>query len=35
MPVVEEELKVGKRNVKRGGVRVYRQVSEQSVEETV
>src|SRR5215204_2446388 len=35
IPVVEEELKVGKRAVRRGGVRIYRQVVEQPVEETV
>jgi len=35
IPVVEEKLKVGKRDVKRGGVRVYKYVSETPVEETV
>lgn len=35
MPVIEEELKVGKREVRRGGVRIYRQVIELPVEETV
>jgi len=35
MPVVEEELQVGKRDVRRGRVRVYRQVIEQPVEETI
>ena len=35
IPIVEEELKVGKRAVRRGGVRVYRQVIEQPVEETI
>jgi uncharacterized protein (TIGR02271 family) len=35
IPVVEEELKVGKRTVLRGGVRVYSRVSEQPVQETV
>jgi len=33
IPVVEEELKVGKRSVQRGGVRVYSRVIEQPVEE--
>jgi uncharacterized protein (TIGR02271 family) len=33
IPVVEEELKVGKRSVQRGGVRVYTRVIEQPVEE--
>jgi len=35
IPVVEEELKVGKRDVQRGGVRVYRYVTEQPVQETI
>jgi len=35
VPVVEEELRVGKRTVLRGGVRVYSRVVEQPVEETV
>lgn len=35
VPVVEEELQVGKRAVLRGGVRVYSRVLEQPVEETV
>jgi stress response protein YsnF len=35
IPVVEEELQVGKRTVLRGGVRVYSRVVEQPVEETV
>ncbi len=35
IPVVEEELEVGKREVERGGVRVYRHVVEQPVSETV
>jgi len=35
IPVIEEELKVGKREVRRGGLRVYRRVIEQPVEETV
>jgi len=35
IPIAEEELKVGKRAVGRGGVRVYRHVTEQPVEETV
>ncbi len=35
IPVVEEELQVGKRQVQRGGVRVYSHVVETPVEETV
>jgi uncharacterized protein (TIGR02271 family) len=35
IPVVEEELKVGKRAVERGGVRVYTHVTETPVSETV
>lgn len=35
IPVVEEELSVGKRTVNRGGVRVYRHIVETPVEETV
>jgi uncharacterized protein (TIGR02271 family) len=35
IPVVEEELKVGKRVIQRGGVRVYSRVEEVPVEETV
>ncbi len=35
VPVVQEELAVGKRQVQRGGVRVYSHVVEQPVEETV
>jgi uncharacterized protein (TIGR02271 family) len=35
MPVVEEELQIGKREVQRGGVRVYSRVTERPVEETV
>jgi len=35
IPVVEEELQVGKREVRRGGVRVYSHVTERPVEETV
>jgi len=35
IPVVEEDLRVGKRTVLRGGVRVYSRVVEQPVEETV
>ncbi len=35
IPVVEEELKVGKRAILKGGVRVYSRVVEQPVEETV
>ncbi len=35
IPVVEEELRVGKRTVQRGGVRVYSRFVEQPVEESV
>ena len=35
IPVVEEELQVGTRQVRRGGVRLYTHVTEQPVEETV
>jgi uncharacterized protein (TIGR02271 family) len=35
LPVIEEQLKVGKREGGRRGVRIYRQVTEQPVEETV
>lgn len=35
LPVVEEELKVGKREVERGGVRVHTNVTETPVEENV
>ncbi|MGI9073730.1 MAG: YsnF/AvaK domain-containing protein [Bryobacteraceae bacterium] len=35
IPVVEEELRVGKRTVLKGGVRVYSRVMDQPVEETV
>ncbi len=35
IPIVEEELQVGKRNVDRGGVRLYRRVVEIPVEESV
>ncbi|HYD80237.1 MAG TPA: YsnF/AvaK domain-containing protein [Paucimonas sp.] len=35
MPVVEEELKVGKRQVQRGGVRVYQRVTEKPVQESI
>jgi len=35
IPVIEEELQVGKRAVRRGGVRVYSHVVEQPVEESV
>src|SRR5581483_3661143 len=35
LPVVKEELKVGKRVVQKGGVRVYSQTSETPVEERV
>lgn len=35
LPVVEEQLNVGKREVERGGVRVYTRVTEKPVEEQV
>jgi uncharacterized protein (TIGR02271 family) len=35
IPVVQEELKVGKRQVQRGGVRIYQRVTERPVEENV
>jgi uncharacterized protein (TIGR02271 family) len=35
IPIVEEELQVGKRQVQRGGVRLYTRVTERPVEETV
>jgi len=35
IPVVEEELQVGKREIQRGGVRVYSHISEQPVEKEV
>lgn len=35
LPVVEEQLKVGKREVERGGVRVYTHMSEEPVEQQV
>jgi uncharacterized protein (TIGR02271 family) len=35
IPVVEEQLQVGKRAVQHGGVRVYQRVTEQPVQETV
>jgi uncharacterized protein (TIGR02271 family) len=35
VPVVEEQLEVGKRQVQRGGVRLYTRVTERPVEETV
>lgn len=35
IPVVQEELKVGKRSVERGGVRIYSRIVEQPVEEEV
>jgi uncharacterized protein (TIGR02271 family) len=35
IPVVEEELKVGKREVERGGIRVYSRMEEKPVEEQV
>jgi uncharacterized protein (TIGR02271 family) len=35
IPVVEEELAIGKRQVRRGGVRIYTSVSETPVEESV
>jgi len=35
IPVVEEEVKVGKREVQRGGVRIFQRVSEKPIEEDV
>jgi uncharacterized protein (TIGR02271 family) len=35
VPVVEEQLEVGKRQVERGGVRIYMRVTQRPVEETV
>jgi len=35
IPVVEENLKIGKREVQRGGVRVYQRMTEKPVHETV
>lgn len=35
IPVVEEQLKVGKREVQRGGVRVFNRITEKPVEESV
>jgi len=35
LPVIEEEMQVGKRTVSRGGVRVYSRVTEKPVEEQV
>lgn len=35
IPVIEEELKVGKREVQRGGIRVFQRVRETPVHETV
>lgn len=35
IPVIEEQLQVGKRSVQRGGVRIYRHVTETPVEESV
>ncbi len=35
IPVIEEQLQVGKRTVQRGGVRIYRHVTETPVEESV
>ena len=35
IPVVQEELKVGKRQVERGGVRIYQRVVETPVNETI
>ncbi len=35
IPVIQEELKVGKREVQRGGVRIYQRVVETPVNETV
>ncbi len=35
IPVVEEQMKVGKREVQRGGIRVYSHVTERPVEENI
>ncbi len=35
VPVVQEELQVGKREVERGGMRIYSRVTERPIEETV
>ncbi|MGI4789509.1 MAG: YsnF/AvaK domain-containing protein [Janthinobacterium lividum] len=35
VPIVQEELSVGKRQIQRGGVRVFQRVTERPVEETV
>lgn len=35
IPVIEEDLQVGKREVQRGGVRIFQRVSERPVDETV
>ena len=35
IPVVEEELRIGKRAVQRGGVRIYQRVTEQPVRDSV
>ena len=35
IPVIEEELQVGKRQVQRGGARIYTRVTEKPVEQTV
>lgn len=35
IPVVEEEMKIGKRTVQRGGVRIYQHVTEKPVHESV
>ncbi len=35
IPVIEEQLQVGKREVQRGGVRIYRHVTETPVEQSV
>ena len=35
LPVIEEELKVGKREVKKGGIRVFTRVTERPVEEEI
>jgi stress response protein YsnF len=35
VPIIEEELQVGKRDVRRGGVRVYSHITERPVEEQV
>ena len=35
LPVVEEEIKVGKRTIERGGVRVHTRMTERPVEESI